>query len=493
MFWEVKLMEIYVVQSGDTLFTIALRYNTTVDAIQRINQLPNPGQLVVGQTLLIPAPPAEALRYTIVSGDTLFQIARIFNISVSAIVQANNIPNPNQIQTGTVLVIPDWSQIRYTVRPGDTLYTIAGRHDIPLSLIAKVNRITDPSRIYPGQNLVIPQPVPLVSPVEIETLAYFHLLNMTALERALPGLSPYITFGALFNYNVNIEGNITVPANTTRAINLLNSSNIRPLMVITNWGTTGTFDSDVARAIIGTAEIKARTIANIQTIMEQYGFAGVNVDFENMYPEDRQLFTAFIRDLVAALKPRGYLVSLAMAPKYADFPNSPWVGAFDYGALGQVADFIHLMTYEWGWVGGPPMAVAPINQVRPVLAYATSLIPPEKILQGIPLYGYNWPLPYPSGRLATPINLVDVYSLAYRNNANINYDQVAQSPWFQYTDENGVQHEVWFEDLRSLQAKYDILKEFNLRGAGFWSNVNYPFGTPAGWALLGQNFTVMKV
>jgi spore germination protein len=485
-------MEIYVVQPGDSLFTIARKYNITVDAIQNLNRLPNPDQLVVGQTLLIPGPPAEALRYTIVSGDTLYLMAQSFNTTVMAIAQANNIPDPGRIQAGTVLVIPGWSQVRYTVRPGDTLYIIAGRYNIALDLIVRTNRIADPSRIYPGQTLIIPRPVPPVSPMEIETLAYFHLLNMTALERALPEVGPYITFGALFNSNVSADGNITVPANTTRAVNLLNDFDIRPLMVITNWGTTGTFDPDVARAIIGTAEVKARTIANVLALMSQYGFAGVNVDFENMYPEDRQLYTAFIRDLASALNPRGYLVTLAMAPKYADFPNSAWVGTFDYAALGRVADFIHLMTYEWGWVGGPPMAVAPINQVRPVLEYATSLIPPEKILQGIPLYGYNWPLPHTPDRLATPVNLVDVYSLAYRYNANISYDPVAQSPWFRYTDENGAQHEVWFEDLRSLNAKYGLIKEFNLRGAGFWANVNYPYGTPAGWALLGENFTVVK-
>jgi spore germination protein len=485
-------MEIYVVQSGDTLFTIARKTGATVDAIQNVNQLPNPGQLVVGQTLLIPTPPVEALRYTAQRGDTLYLIAGNFNTTVNAIVQANNIPDPNRIQAGMALTIPGWSQVRYTVRPGDTLYLIAGRYNVPVNLIAKVNGITDPSRIYPGQTLVIPLPVPPIVPVEIETLAYFNLLNMSALTTALAGIGPYITFGAIFNYNVNTDGSIAVPANTTRAINLLKSSNIRPLMVITNWGTSGSFEPDAARAIIGNAEVKARAINNVLSTINQYGFAGVNVDFENMYPEDRPLYTAFIRDLAAALKPSGYWVTLAMAPKYADFPNAVWVGAFDYAALGRLADFIHMMTYEWGWVGGPPMAVAPLNQVRPVLTYAASLIPPEKLLLGIPLYGYNWPLPYAAGNVATPVNLVEVYSLAYRYNANIDYDPVAQAPWFNYTDEAGVQHEVWFEDLRSLKAKYDTLKEFNLRGAGYWSFQNNPYGTPASWALLGEYFRVVK-
>ena len=485
-------MEIYVVQPGDTLFIIARSFNTTIDAIQSLNKLPNPGQLVVGQTLLIPTPPVEALRYTVTSGDTLYLIAQNFNTTVTAIAQANNISDPNRIQVGTVLIIPGWSRVRYTIRPGDTLYLIAGRYNVPVNLLAKVNGFPDPSRIYPGQLLFIPQPVPPIIREAIYTLAYFKLSNMSALALALPEIGFYITYGALFDYIVNTDGSITIPANTTRAVSLLKGAGIRPLMVIANWGTVGTFDPDVARAIIGTAENKARTIANVLSIMDQYGFAGVNVDFENMYPEDRQLYTSFIQDLAAALKPRGYLVTLAMAPKYSDFPTFPWVGAFDYATLGQIADFIHLMTYEWGWVGGPPMAVAPINQVRRVLTYATAQIPSKKLLLGIPLYGYNWTLPETPAILATPVNLVDVYSLAYRYHANINYDAVAQSPWFRYTDQNGIQHEVWFEDLRSLKIKYDTLREFNLRGAGYWSNNNYPYGTPAAWPLLSEYFTVVK-
>lgn len=486
-------MEIYVVQPGDSLFIIARKYNTTVEAIQAINQLPNPDQLVVGQTILIPTVPVEPFRYTVVSGDTLYLLAQTFNTTVPAIVQANNIANPNQIQVGTALTIPGWSQVRYTVRPGDTLYLIANRYHTPLNIIIKANAIPDPSRINPGQILIIPQRTPTVIQEEKEMLGYFHLFNMSALERTVSDIAPYLTYGALFDYKIDATGNINVPTNTTRALTALKNANIQPLMVITNWGTTtGTFDPDVARSIMSNPEIKAQTITNILSIMGQYGFSGVNVDFENMYPEDRQLYTDFIRDLTAALKPLGYLVTLAMAPKYADFPNLPWVGAFDYAALGQIVDFIHLMTYEWGWVGGPPMAIAPLNQVRRVLSYATSLIPPEKILQGIPLYGYNWPLPDTPETIASVVNLVNVYDLAYRYNANINYDPVAQSPWFRYTDEQGVEHEVWFEDLRSLKAKYETLKEFNLRGAGYWSNVNNPYGTPASWALLGSLFRIIK-
>ena len=153
-------MEIYVVQPGDTLYRIAQRYGTTVAALQSVNQLPNPDRLVIGQAILIPSPPLEPLRYTVQPGDTLYQLALLFNTTVSQIAQANQIINPNQIAVGTTLLIPGWSQFNYQVQPGDTLSLIAGRYGISVAMIAKVNQIANPALIYPGQILRIPQITP---------------------------------------------------------------------------------------------------------------------------------------------------------------------------------------------------------------------------------------------------------------------------------------------------------------------------------------------
>ncbi len=483
-------MEIYVVRPGDTLFEIARRFGVQLAELISVNQLVNPEELVIGQTILIPVPPVEPLRYRVAPGDTLFQLAQIFNTTVTAIVQTNQIPDPNRIQVGTILTIPGWSQTIYTVRPGDTLYLIAGRFGIPLNLLVKVNQITDPFRIFPGQTLVIPQSIPLMTKTEIETMGYFHFTNLAGLSRSLSVISPYLTYGGLFQYTISATGTISVSPNTEQAVNILINNNVKPLLVLTNWGPNG-FEPDLARTIMS-VPVKTRVIENTLQLLDRFGFAGINVDFENMYPEDRQLYTDFVRDLRDLLRPRNYSISLAVPPKAADLPNSPWVGTFDYRALGELADFIFLMTYEWGWIGGPPMAVAPITQVRRTLDYAVTEIPREKILQGVPFYGYNWQLPDTPENLAVPVNLVEVYPLAYRFQANINYDPVAQAPWFRYTDASGVNHEVWFEDARSINVKYDTAIEYNLRGVGWWSYINEPYGFPQNWPIMEEKFIVRK-
>lgn len=95
-------------------------------------------------------------------------------------------------------------------------------------------------------------------------------------------------------------------------------------------------------------------------------------------------------------------------------------------------------------------------------------IPSEKILLGVPNYGYDWILPFVRGESeAVTIGNVEAVQIAIANNAPIRFDELAQSPFFSYEDD-GILHEVWFEDVRSLQRKYDLIEEYNLRGIGVW-------------------------
>jgi spore germination protein len=152
-------------------------------------------------------------------------------------------------------------------------------------------------------------------------------------------------------------------------------------------------------------------------------------------------------------------------------------------------DFVVIMTYEWGFSGGPPMPVSPIGPVEQVLRYALSEIPASKIMMGQNLYGYDWRLPHQTGDVARALSPQAAISLAAERNAAIMYDYRAQAPFFNYTDTQGTRHIVWFEDARSIQAKFDLLKRLNLRGISYW-RLNFPF--PQNWLLLEDNFTIIK-
>lgn len=152
---------VHVVEPGDTLFSIAWRYGTTVDDIARLNGIANPWYIYVGQQLVIPASggqPEERI-YIVQPGDTLTAIALRYDTTVQTLMLLNHIRNPWWIYPGQRLLLPD-SPPRpgriYTVLPGDTLYSIAWRHGITVEALADANGITAPWVIYVGQQLVLP-------------------------------------------------------------------------------------------------------------------------------------------------------------------------------------------------------------------------------------------------------------------------------------------------------------------------------------------------
>lgn len=173
---------------------------------------------------------------------------------------------------------------------------------------------------------------------------------------------------------------------------------------------------------------------------------------------------------------------MALAPKTsADQPGLLYEG-HDYAALSANADAVLLMTYEWGYTYGPPMAVAPLQSVRRVVEYALTEMPGEKIFLGFPNYAYNWTLPYVKGSSrARLISNGDATQLAVKYGAEIRFDQAAQTPFFHFTDEAGAVHEVWFEDPRSCLAKFNLLGEYGLRGLGVW---NFMRAFPSAFLLL---------
>lgn len=131
------------------------------------------------------------------------------------------------------------------------------------------------------------------------------------------------------------------------------------------------------------------------------------------------------------------------------------------------------------------MAVAPIHKVRQVLDYAVTEIPAEKICMGIPNYAYDWPLPFERDvTRASTIGNVEAVEIADRNGAQIRFDETAMSPFFRY-DLNGVEHEVWFEDVRSIDVKLRTAKEYGFIGVGYW-NLMRPFR--ANWLLIDSLF-----
>ncbi|TNJ63060.1 LysM peptidoglycan-binding domain-containing protein [Paenibacillus hemerocallicola] len=417
-------------------------------------------------------------------GDSLWAIAKRYGVPVDDIVRINEIDEPTRLAVGQALVIPT-SDTVHRVVAGESLWTISRRYGVPVEEIIRANNLTNPSQLYVGQRLQIPRQG---AKRTIEANGYLQPSSEEKDRTIVNETAEFLTYFSIFQYIVEQNGSLTPPKDEAALAAIANTNSV-PMMVITNF-EGGTFSSEKARAIFDNAEAKQALIDNVVATLRTKRFFALNVDFEHIFPEDREKYNAFLREITARVHEEGKLASTALAPKVSATQAGRWYEAHDYKAHGEIVDFVIIMTYEWGWSGGPPMAVAPIPQVRQVLDYAVSVIPRNKIMMGAPLYGYNWTLPFtPGGKFAPTLSPKAAVDLARDVGAYIRFDSTAQAPHFSYYDNDGKEHIVWFEDARSMQAKFDLIKEYGLRGISYWV-LGQSF--PQNWVLLEANFNIKK-
>ncbi|MCT1901774.1 LysM peptidoglycan-binding domain-containing protein [Oceanobacillus sojae] len=425
--------------------------------------------------------------YVVEQGDTLEQIADTYGSSVQDIVNANDLNAPNQLVIGQALVIPIVGQF-YFVQSGDTLFSIAGRFNISVEELATINGLNSNQIIYPGFRLYIP-PAPKEP---ITSNAYVEPMGeevSQALETAARNYTPFLTYLSLFSYRVNRDGTLAAPP-TGNLITSARDNGASIAMVVTNL-EEGSFSSEVGHIILTVQAVQNTLLDEIINIATEQDFRDVHFDFEFLLPEDREAYNSFLRTAKDRLSQAGLQISTALAPKTSAEQSGQWYEAHDYRAHGEIVDFVVLMTYEWGYSYGPPMAVSPLNSVRDVVEYAVSEIPSEKIMLGQNLYGYDWTLPFvEGGEAARAVSPQQAVNIAWENNVAIQYDTTAQAPYFMYVDESGQEHEVWFEDARSIQAKFDLIREFQLLGISYWK---LGLAFPQNWLLLNNEFDIQKL
>ena len=406
------MMVIHVVSEGETVLSIAQQYGVSETLLRRQNLVPENGQLVVGQTLVILFP---TLVHTVSKGDTLFSIAQQYGVSVRELYQNN--------------------------------YFLSGRDTLAI-----------------GEEIVVEMAGERSETFGVNGYAY-PFISPSLLRQELP----YLSYLTPFTYGITAEGNL-VPLSDEALLSDTRNYEVQPWMHLSTLTEEGNFSSQRAAEILTDPVRQELLIAEIIVNMQNKGYGALDVDFEFLGAELAQAYADFIARLRGQLNPLGYPVIVALAPKtYAQQPGVLYEG-HEYAALGAAADAVLLMTYEWGYTYGPPMAVAPLPQVRRVLEYALTEIPPEKIFLGIPTYGYDWPLPYERGvTKAESLSPEQALTLARNYGVAIQYDEVSQAPFFRYLAEDGREHEVWFEDARSVQAKLELAAENRLQGLGLWN------------------------
>lgn len=375
----------------------------------------------------------------------------------------------------------------YVVKEGDSLDSIAAAFTADAQEIAYDNQIPEPYKLAVGQALLVPGggSTEQGRAVSVNGYAYPYIQEQVLLETL-----PYLTTLSVFSYGFTTSGDLVPPRmDDNWMINAAWQQGTAPVLVLTPFDQTGMFNNYLISEITHNMTAQQNLIDQMFLTMEEKGFAGIDLDFEYILPQDRVAYADFVANVRTQAAPKGYHVSVALAPKTSADQRGPLYEGKDYRLLGAAADSVLLMTYEWGYTYGPPMAVAPVNKVREVVEYAVTEIPTEKIDLGIPNYGYDWTLPFVQGTSrARAIGNVEAVQIAIENDAAIQFDQTAMSPYFHY-EKDGVQHEVWFEDVRSMREKFRLIPEYDLRGMGYWQIMRL---FRANWLLLADLFDIIK-
>ena len=409
-------------------------------------------------------------------GETLYGIAGRYGVDPELLRVSNGVPEDGALAVGQALAV-QFVRTLHVVQPGQSLSSIAAEYGIPLRQLYRDNYgLLGQPEVRAGQRLVIAYDQVKLGETFTNGYAYPYIQR-----RELAAVLPYMSCLTPFTYGIDAQGGL-LPLEDGMLLEEARRLGTGPLMHLSSLTEEGTFSSQRAAELLADPAARAALTEQVAATMEARGYQGLDVDFEFIPAAQKEDYAQFIRELRQRLAPRGWPVLVALAPKtYAGQPGLLYE-AHDYAALGAAADYVLLMTYEWGYTYGPPMAVAPLPNVRAVLDYAVTAIPAGKIFLGVPNYGYDWPLPFVQGSTrAESISNQRAIELAIQYEIAIQYDETAQAPYFYYTDSAGTVHVVWFEDARSMAAKLRLVAEYGFQGMGFW-NLMRPFSQT--WLVL---------
>jgi spore germination protein len=428
-------MEIYVVQEGDSIDSIAERFGITVDKLASDNGFVYPYNLVIGQTIVIAYPKQS---HIVQECDTLQSIANAYSVSQMQILRNNPF-------------------------------------------------ISDRGYLIPGETLVISYNTSRSITVNGFTYPY---IRRETLIRILPNLT-YLT---IFNYSITVAGEIIEYYDDRDVINTAKEYGVIPLLMLSTISPQGESNVEIEYDVLLNEEYQDRSISRFVNIMKQKGYLGINVVFNFLNENNQSLYLNFVQKISEQLQQEGLLFFATINYSIQERNNSISVEEIDYSKFSMYANGLIFLKFVWGTNYGPPSPVSNINNIRAIIDYATSIVSEDKIAIGNPILGYDWQLPYvPNRSFATSMSIDSALSLAYETGAIIQFDGNSQTPYFYYNQiyfGAPVQHIVWFIDARSINALDDVIQEYSLNGSGIWNIMNY---YPQLWTTLNTKFDTVKL
>lgn len=429
-------MEIYVVQQGDTIYSISEKFGISVDKIMQDNGLFKPVNIIIGQVLVITYPKQS---HTIQLGDTVQSIADLYNVSIMQILRNNPNLSDRQYNVGESLVIS---------------YNTKGS-------------ITTNGFAYP-------------------------FIGKEILYKTLPNL----TYLSIFNYTTIEEGEILTYGDDSDIIKISKDYGVIPLLMITTLGQHGEPNIDIGNIILQNEKYQENNINLFTYLMKSKGYQGLNIVFNNINEDNQSLYENFLKRIASRLQDEGLLLFITINYQTKIIDGKIKFEQVDYSKFSSYVNGIIFLKLLWGNFNVPPAPVSNINYIKSLIDYLIPYVTPDKIILGNPVIGYDWSLPYiPDKSYAYALSSIAVLDLAYNVNAIIQFDENSQTPYYYYSQNqfnfgNPFEHIVWFIDARSINALTNLIFEFGLNGNGVWNIMIYNASL---WSVINSQFDIIKL
>ena len=420
--------------------------------------------------------------HTVQPDETINSIAEKYGVSADKLTIDNQISDPNRLIVGQTLVVL-FPKETYQVQDGDSLADIAASHGVSVMQLLRNNpQLSNRMYLYPGEELIISLSDEKI--MEISTTGYaFPFIDINVLRETLP----YLTYLTIFFYRITKDGEI-VDIKDQELINTAREYGVAPIMLISTLTDIGTTDLEAAHSILTNRDTQEHLINRVLENMKAKGYYGLNIDMQNIVQEDKQLFINFIANISSRVRQEGYLVFITLTPNTFTTETGIMYLGPEYTTLGQLTDSTMLLSYEWGHAPSPQKAL-PLAEVRALLDYSVSQIPPEKLNIGLPTIGYIWQLPFIADySIANGITHKSALALAGDVGAAIQHDVASEAPYFSYITDN--EYIVWFRDVRSIAALLGLVVEYGLEGIGTWNIMQFASGI---WVMINARFEIKKV
>ena len=278
-------------------------------------------------------------------------------------------------------------------------------------------------------------------------------------------------------YDANADGSITGYARRD-VIDAAHASRVAIIPLIVNKDV----DPGVGHAILADPNLRTALCGNLVKEAKAFGYAGFQLDFEQIPWTDRDLLTGLVKDCASAFHPAGLNLSIAVIPRMPGDDSATgsllnyfrqWSGAYDFAALAKAADFLSFMTYDGVT---PPGAVSGTPWMRQALEFSMQGVPPEKATLGLPTYYHDWT----GVGYLTSSSYADAMILAQQHGVTAAFDPTQEEMHFGY-DAYGVHHELWIQSTDTLRRKLPLMYEYGLKGISVW---RLGFEDPSFWSLI---------